>query len=106
MQRPKAILNRNSTNIETKLLTILQAVKQFVDIVNGVGSNITRKNVSTTTAIKFLFARKFDVQRAITLYEQHEQIRHRECLYNLNPISDHLQTELETGKFTILVSIN
>lgn len=72
-------------------------------MVSELGSNVNCKNVSTATAVKFLFARKFDVQRAVALYEQHELIRQRECLYNLDPMSDPLRTELETGKFTILV---
>lgn len=55
--------------------------------------------------MKFLLARKLDLNRAIALFRQHEQIRQRECLYDLDPASDPLQTELETGKFTILVSI-
>ncbi|XP_037040711.1 tyrosine-protein phosphatase non-receptor type 9 isoform X1 [Bradysia coprophila] len=84
------------------VLCTLQAVKQFIDLVNELGSNVNRKNVTTATAVKFLFARKFDVQRAVALYEQHELIRQRECLYNLDPMSDPLRTELETGKFTIL----
>lgn len=62
--------------------------------------------MTTATAVKFLFARKFDVHRAVQLYEQHELIRQRECLYNLDPMSDPLRTELETGKFTILVSLH
>ncbi|KAG4065964.1 hypothetical protein HA402_006682 [Bradysia odoriphaga] len=78
------------------------AVKQFIDLVSELGSNVNHKNVTTATAVKFLFARKFDVQRAVALYEQHELIRQRECLYNLDPMSDPLRTELETGKFTIL----
>lgn len=86
-----------------KLFSLLQAVKQFIDLVNGLGSNVNRKNVTPATAVKFLFARKFDVQRAVALYEQHELIRQRECLYNLDPMSDPLRIELETGKFTILV---
>lgn len=42
--------------------------------------------------------------RAVNLYEQHEATRHREGLVNLNPTCEPLQTELSTGKFTILVS--
>lgn len=83
--------------------SLLQAVKQFIDLVSGLGSNVSRKNVTPATAVKFLCARKFDVQRAVALYEQHELIRQRECLYNLDPMSDLLRIELETGKFTILV---
>ena len=60
--------------------------------------------MTPATAIKFLLARKFDVPRAVALYEQHEIIRHREGLYNLDILFDPLEAELETGKFTILVS--
>lgn len=74
-----------------------------MDIVNGAGSTVGRKNVTAATAVKFLLARKSDVQRAVALFEQHELIRQRECLYNLDPMVDPLRTELETGKFTILV---
>lgn len=72
-------------------------------MVNEVGLSVGRKNVTPATAIKFLFARKFDVQRAVALFKQHELIRERECLYNLEPLSKPLSDELETGKFTILV---
>ena len=49
-------------------------------------------------------ARKFDVSRALTLYEQHEATRINEGLINFDPGCDPLRTELETGKFTVLVS--
>ncbi|XP_020715139.1 tyrosine-protein phosphatase non-receptor type 9 isoform X2 [Ceratitis capitata] len=77
------------------------AVKQFIDLCNGSSSSV-RRNVSHTTAVKFLYARKFDVHRAVSLYEQHEQIRIREGLYNINPDIEPLYSELQTGKFTIL----
>ncbi|XP_054727320.1 tyrosine-protein phosphatase non-receptor type 9 isoform X1 [Anastrepha obliqua] len=79
----------------------LQAVKQFIDLCNGSSSSV-RRNISHTTAVKFLYARKFDVHRAVSLYEQHEQIRIREGLYNINPDVEPLYSELQTGKFTIL----
>lgn len=60
--------------------------------------------VTSATALKFLFARKFDVHRAVQLYEQHELTRLREGLYNINPMTSELLLELQTGKFTILVS--
>lgn len=60
--------------------------------------------VSWATAVKFLAARKFDVGRAVTLYEQHETTRHREGLVRFDPRQDPLKSELDTGKFTILVS--
>lgn len=84
------------------LIFSFKAVTKFVSIVNS--SNMSPRIVSSSTAIKFLFARKFDVQRAISLFEQHEQIRHREGLYEMDATEDPLKTELSTGKFTILVS--
>ncbi|XP_030386559.1 tyrosine-protein phosphatase non-receptor type 9 isoform X2 [Scaptodrosophila lebanonensis] len=61
-----------------------------------------RRNISHSTAVKFLYARKFDVERAVSLYEQHEQIRQKEYLFNINPDVEPLRSELQTGKFTIL----
>ena len=58
------------------------------------------------TIIKFLMARKFDVDRALTLYQQHEETRVREGLVRFEPVLDPLRTELETGKFTVLVMIS
>lgn len=42
--------------------------------------------------------------RAVALFEQHVLIRKEEDLDNIDPMSDPLRTELEIGKFTILVS--
>lgn len=53
-----------------------------------------------------MLARKLDVQRAVALFEQHELIRKEEDLDNIDPTSDPLRSELETGKFTILVSFS
>ena len=60
--------------------------------------------VSWATAVKFLAARKFDVSRAVALYEQHDATRHREGLVRFDPSREPLKSELDTGKFTILVS--
>lgn len=70
----------------------------------AVGASGRVAAVSPATAVKFLFARKFDVKRAISLFEQHEQIRQREHLDQLDAGAEPLHTELSTGKFTILVS--
>ncbi|XP_075159033.1 protein tyrosine phosphatase Meg2 isoform X3 [Haematobia irritans] len=79
------------------------AVKQFIELCNNIGSTCTpRRNISQTTAVKFLYARKFDIPRAVSLYEQHEQIRLKEGLYNIDPDVEPLRSELQTGKFTIL----
>lgn len=77
---------------------------QSAMIPGGASINFKR-NISQTTAVKFLYARKFDVPRAVSLYEQHEQIRLKEGLYNIDPDVEPLRSELQTGKFTILVSI-
>ncbi|XP_069936492.1 tyrosine-protein phosphatase non-receptor type 9 isoform X1 [Cherax quadricarinatus] len=79
-----------------------KATKEFVEQVNELRRSRNVGPLSWNTAIKFLMARKFDVTRAVSLYEQHEVTRHREGLVNLNPTSDPLRTELDTGKFTIL----
>ena len=61
--------------------------------------------LSWASAVKFLMARKFDVNRALTLYQQHEETRVREGLARFQPTVEPLRTELETGKFTVLVMV-
>ncbi|XP_055550630.1 tyrosine-protein phosphatase non-receptor type 9 isoform X1 [Wyeomyia smithii] len=90
------------TVMDIVLLWALKAVKQFIDLINSSNSDPHRKAVTPAIATKFLLARKFDIPRAVALYEQHEQIRQREGLYGFDPLSDPLRVELETGKFTIL----
>lgn len=87
------------------MIILFQATKAFLEVVN---TSRTRRNVgpvSWSTAVKFLFARKFDVNRAVSLFEQHEATRMREGLIDFNPMKDPVYSELETGKFTILVII-
>ncbi|XP_011499069.1 PREDICTED: tyrosine-protein phosphatase non-receptor type 9 isoform X2 [Ceratosolen solmsi marchali] len=60
--------------------------------------------VSWSTAVKFLSARKFEVSRALALYEQHEATRRREGLALMAPTREPLLSELRTGKFTVLPS--
>ncbi|KAK3865554.1 hypothetical protein Pcinc_028848 [Petrolisthes cinctipes] len=78
------------------------ATKEFVEQVNELRRSRNVGPLSWNTAVKFLMARKFDVSRAVSLYEQHEATRHREGLVNLKPTTDPLLSELSTGKFTIL----
>lgn len=59
--------------------------------------------ISWSAAVKFLYARKFDLSRAVILYEQHELTRRREGLTHFDPTKEPLRSELKTGKFTILV---
>ncbi|KAF0312508.1 Tyrosine-protein phosphatase non-receptor type 9 [Amphibalanus amphitrite] len=79
-----------------------EATQKFLEIVNKAR---TRKNagpITWKTAVKFLMARKFDVDRALTLYEQHERTRLMENLTDFRPHENPLKSELEMGKFTLL----
>lgn len=75
-----------------------------MEVVNMIRKNESLGPVSWCTAVKFLVSRKFDVARAVALYEQHEATRQREGLVNFNPLVEPLKSELNTEKFTILVS--
>ncbi|KAI1883719.1 hypothetical protein AGOR_G00234440 [Albula goreensis] len=58
--------------------------------------------VSQSTAVKFLMARKFDVSRAIDLFQAYKNTRIKEGIYNINPDEEPLRSELLSGKFTVL----
>uniref|UniRef100_A0A673G5K8 protein-tyrosine-phosphatase n=1 Tax=Sinocyclocheilus rhinocerous TaxID=307959 RepID=A0A673G5K8_9TELE len=58
--------------------------------------------VSQMTAVKFLMARKFDVSRAIDLFQAYKNTRIKEGIYNINPNEEPLRSELLSGKFTVL----
>ncbi|XP_011693330.1 PREDICTED: tyrosine-protein phosphatase non-receptor type 9 [Wasmannia auropunctata] len=81
-----------------------QATKEFIEAVNRCRAGRRAGPVSWSTAVKFLAARKFEVQRALALYEQHEATRRREGLAVLHPTQEPLLSELYTGKFTVLPS--
>ncbi|KAG6798388.1 tyrosine-protein phosphatase non-receptor type 9 [Apis mellifera caucasica] len=81
-----------------------QATKEFIEAVNKCRAGRRAGPVSWSTAVKFLTARKFEVARALALYEQHEATRRREGLALLYPTQEPLLTELRTGKFTVLPS--
>ncbi|KAF5287706.1 hypothetical protein FQA39_LY15806 [Lamprigera yunnana] len=78
------------------------ATKNFIEVVNKVRFRRKLGPVSWSTAVRFLIARKFDVVRAVALFEQHELTRQREGLINFDPANDPLKSELHTGKFTVL----
>uniref|UniRef100_A0A8C2FRU7 Tyrosine-protein phosphatase non-receptor type 9 n=1 Tax=Cyprinus carpio TaxID=7962 RepID=A0A8C2FRU7_CYPCA len=61
--------------------------------------------VSQMTAVKFLMARKFDVSRAIDLFQAYKNTRIKEGIYNINPNEEPLRIELLSGKFTVLVKM-
>lgn len=58
--------------------------------------------LSRSSAIKFLMARKFNVDRALELYQQHELMRLREDLSHVEPSESPVREELLSEKFTIL----
>uniref|UniRef100_A0A3Q3WL13 protein-tyrosine-phosphatase n=1 Tax=Mola mola TaxID=94237 RepID=A0A3Q3WL13_MOLML len=58
--------------------------------------------VSQPTAVKFLMARKFDVSRAIELFQAYKNTRIKEGIININPDEEPLRSELLSGKFTVL----
>uniref|UniRef100_A0A667YKH8 Tyrosine-protein phosphatase non-receptor type 9 n=1 Tax=Myripristis murdjan TaxID=586833 RepID=A0A667YKH8_9TELE len=58
--------------------------------------------VSEPTAVKFLMARKFDVSRAIDLFQAYKNTRIKEGIFNINPDEEPLRSELLSGKFTVL----
>lgn len=81
-------------------------MKQFLDVVNEMRQEHSAGPMSFNSAVKFMTARKFDIHRALSLYEAHEITRFREGLAKFDPLKDPLKTELESGKFTVLVSFS
>ncbi|RWS16207.1 tyrosine-protein phosphatase non-receptor type 9-like protein [Dinothrombium tinctorium] len=79
-----------------------KAAKEFIKIVNDIRRQHNAGPMSFNTALKFMMARKFDVHRALSLYEAHEITRFKEGLAKFDPFSDPVKSELETGKFTVL----
>ncbi|XP_060063744.1 tyrosine-protein phosphatase non-receptor type 9-like [Ylistrum balloti] len=77
-------------------------VNGFLERVNKLREDENKDVISKNTAVKFLMARKFDRQRALELYLNHESTRRRESLVNIYPLDDCLKQELNTEKLTIL----
>jgi len=80
------------------------ATEKFLENVNKWRAARELKQLSRSSALKFLMARKFNVDRALVLYQQHEIMRIREGLTYFDHSSGPLQAELSKGKFTILPS--
>lgn len=98
---------------QTKEQTDNDSKTEFKPVLNeseikDVDEFLKRKNWSNSdarnwnTALKFLMARRFDVERAIKLYDDHESLRKHESLYSINICDESFIRELEFGKFTIL----
>ena len=79
---------------------------EFLHLVNTWRTTRGFGPLQYSNAVKFLMARKFNIDRALALYQQHELMRLRESLISttIDPDSNPLKDELETGKFTILPS--
>lgn len=79
-----------------------KAVASFLKIVNNdIRVNGSVNPMSERTALKFLIARKFDIHRALHLYQMHEITRLREGLSTIDANESDLKVELNSGKFTI-----
>ncbi|KAI4874156.1 hypothetical protein NFI96_014080, partial [Prochilodus magdalenae] len=82
---------------------VSQAVEEFLAEVRCREQSQNAALVSQITAVKFLMARKFDVPRAIDLFQAYKvNTRIKEGIYNINPNEEPLRTELLSGKFTVL----
>ncbi|RXM33948.1 Tyrosine-protein phosphatase non-receptor type 9 [Acipenser ruthenus] len=80
---------------------VVQTVEEFfTELKNREQPNVVL--VSQNTAVKFLIARKFDVSRAIDLFQAYKNTRLKEGIYNINPDEEPLRSELLSGKFTVL----
>lgn len=74
-----------------------------MDVINRMRTSRNQPAIDRSSAVKFLFARKFDISRAILLYDQHEETRQREGLFDFDCAVEPLKSEIKTQKFTILV---
>uniref|UniRef100_A0A8C1BZ70 Tyrosine-protein phosphatase non-receptor type 9 n=2 Tax=Cyprinus carpio TaxID=7962 RepID=A0A8C1BZ70_CYPCA len=85
-----------------KLALPCLAVKEFLAELRHWEQSQNADLISQVTAVKFLTARKFDVSRAIDLFQAYKNTRIKEGIYNINPNEEPLRSELLCGKFTVL----
>ncbi|XP_040001222.1 tyrosine-protein phosphatase non-receptor type 9 isoform X2 [Xiphias gladius] len=78
------------------------AVEEFLSKVRSREQPHSAGLVSQPTAVKFLMARKFDVSRAIDLFQAYKNTRIKEGIIKINPDEEPLRSELLSGKFTVL----
>ncbi|CAG7835280.1 unnamed protein product [Allacma fusca] len=81
-----------------------QCTREFLELVNGARLDAGMSPLSWNAGVKFLMARKFNVRRALELYEQHHKTRLQERLTTFDPYSEPLKSELMSQKFTVLPS--
>jgi tyrosine-protein phosphatase non-receptor type 9 len=74
------------------------AVDEFLKIQNWSNNDARNWNI----AVKFLMARRFDVERGIKLYNEHEILRKREGLDFIDLNDPEFIENLNSGKFTVL----
>ena len=79
-----------------------EAVNLFMTHVNSWRRARSFSPLSRESSVKFLMARKFAVDRALTLYQQHELMRIREKLTAINSLDSPLKEDLLNVKFTVL----
>ncbi|KAL1024006.1 hypothetical protein UPYG_G00050210 [Umbra pygmaea] len=79
------------------------AVEEFLCEVRSREQPQMASLVTHPTAVKFLMARKFDVGRAIDLFQAYKNTRIKEGIFDFNPEEEPLRSELLCGKFTVLV---
>lgn len=78
------------------------ATQLFLSHLNNIREQYGVTPVSWKMAVRFLMARKFDVQRALELFRNHTELRVNENLLYLNPFHEPLAKELHSGKFAML----
>lgn len=87
------------------MVLYFQALQSFLESLNTEMLKSGLPPVSTITALKFLMARKFDVNRASKLFKQHLEVRAKYKLSEMKPLDEPLSKELLSEKLTILVSL-
>ncbi|XP_031553773.1 tyrosine-protein phosphatase non-receptor type 9-like [Actinia tenebrosa] len=79
-----------------------EAITIFLTQINNDRTKHGLSPIGTSTAIKFLIARKFDPERAIELYRNHQDKCVMYGLNEMSPYDDPMRQELLSGKFTVL----
>lgn len=95
----KMRLNHASLTADEEMATVA-----FMAHVNSWRRDRGYQPLSRESALKFLMARKFSVDRALVLYRQHELMRLRESLNAIDIECSPLKEELQTEKFTVLTT--
>ena len=82
-------------------IALFKAVDEFLLRQNWPPDEAKNWNI----AVKFLMARRFDVDRAVELYSAHESLRRKENLHLIHLNDKNFIADLDSGKFTILVKL-